>query len=230
MRPALEVQDLSYAYQRGHPILHGVSFTVEPGERVGLIGGNGAGKSTLLWSILGLHRAAGQVRILGQERRRTVLDRVGVVFQNPEDLLFMPALLDDLTLPLLNRGIAREEAVARARRALDRMGLADYESEPAAHLSLGQRKRAAIAAALVTEPELLILDEPTAELDGRSVRQLAAYLLELPVTCLLSGHDLPFLTRVTTRLILLDRGAIAADGPTDRVTAKADLLEQAGVI
>ncbi len=229
MSAVLEVEGLTFAYGNRQPVLRDVSFSVETGERVGIVGGNGAGKSTLLWCILSLHRASGTVRLFGERFRRETLRRLGVVFQNPEDLLFMPCLIDDLTLPLLNRGLGREEAVSRAGELLGRMGLNGLEDEPAGHLSLGQRKRAAIAAALVSEPQLLILDEPTAELDARSERLLAEHLNGLPVTLVMTSHNLDFLERCCSRLLVLLDGRIAADGDAKEVMAQQDLLELAGL-
>ncbi len=230
MRPVVELEDVAFSYGDRPPVIERVSFRVEAGERVGIVGGNGAGKSTLLWCMLNLHKPVGTVRLFGEKFRRKTLRRVGVVFQNPEDLLFMPFLIDDLTLPLLNRGAGREEAFGAAREMLDHMGLREYEDEPAAHLSLGQRKRAAIAAALVAEPDLLVLDEPTAELDARAVRLLARHLAGLRVTLLMTSHNLTFLEQCCSRLLVLHGGRIAADAPTKEILGRRDLLEEAGLI
>lgn len=229
MSAVLEVRGLTFAYGDRAPVLQDLSFSVETDERVGIVGGNGAGKSTLIWCILNLHRASGTVRLFGERFRRRTLRRLGVVFQNPEDLLFMPRLVDDLTLPLLNRGLTREDAVSRTGDVLGRMGLNGLENEPAGHLSLGQRKRAAIAAALVSEPDLLLLDEPTAELDGRSRRLLADHLNQLSVTLVMTSHDLDFLGRCCSRLLVLFNGRIVADGDAKQVMAREDLLELAGL-
>ena len=230
MSAVLEVRDLSFGFDQRKPVLRDISFSVSAGESVGILGANGAGKSTLLWCVLGLYRARGTVRLFGGKPNRSSLDRTGVVLQNPEDLLFMPKLIDDLMLPLLNRGVNRAQALDTARDALRRMGLEGCEDAPASHLSLGQRKRAAIAAALVSSPELLILDEPTAELDGRSVRRLAELLSGMPGTRLITSHGLQFLRRVTTRLLVLHEGAVVAEGATEYVLADSMLLERTGLI
>ncbi len=211
-------------------MLRDISFSVQKGERVGILGANGAGKSTLLWCILGLHKPVGRVRLFGEKPNRRIWKRVGVVFQNPEDLLFMPALIDDLTLPLLNRGVDARQARQQARDLLDRMGLADYENEPAEHLSLGQRKRAAIAAALAISPELLILDEPTAELDQRSVRRLSEHVQCLPVTSLVTSHNLDYVRHTTQRLLVLHGGTLIADGATPDILRDTGLLDRAELI
>lgn len=229
MTPVVEARDLWFAFDRQRPVLRGISFCVYEGERVAVAGPNGAGKSTLLWRLLGLYKGPGQVRLFGEPVRPAALARLGVVCQNPEDMLFMPSLEADLTLPLVNRGIGNKEAAARAREALKKVSLEGYEGRPASSLSLGERERAAIAAALVTEPELLILDEPTAELDGRSARLLAETLTRMPVTLLFTTHDLHFLARVATRVLVLVQGAIVAEGAPAQILSDSARLEAWGL-
>lgn len=214
MKTVLELDALSFSFDGRQNTLSGVSLRIDEGEKVGLVGANGAGKSTLLWCALGLLRSQGKVRFFGKEPRKAELSRrAGIVFQNPEDQLFMPSLIDDLTLPLLNRGVPRASAVAQARQALRRVGLETSGGRPARQLSLGQRKRAAIAAALAGSPELLILDEPTAELDGRSRRELAALLQTLDLTLLVASHDMAFLEGIVGRVIALDEGKLVGSFP-----------------
>ena len=142
----------------------------------------------------------------------------------------MPCLLEDLTLGLLNRRMPREEARRRALAALGEVGLEEYGGAPAAHLSLGQRKRASLALALAPEPELLVLDEPTAELDGRSVRRLAGLLRRLPGAHLVASHHLEFLRETADRLVVLGEGTVLAAGPASEILADRPLLEGAGLI
>jgi ABC-type cobalt transport system, ATPase component len=208
MSTVLELEGVSFSFDEKTDALCDISLRIEQGEKVGLVGGNGAGKSTLVWCALGLLHHRGTVKVFGQKRNPESLRRVGMVFQNPEDQLFMPSLIEDLTLPLVNRGIARTVAIAKATAALDQLGLADLGGRSARQLSLGQRKRAAIAAALVTAPELLILDEPTAELDGRARRELVSPLQALPTTILIASHDLDFLAQTVERVIALERGRL----------------------
>jgi cobalt/nickel transport system ATP-binding protein len=228
MSCAVDVERLSYAYD-GRPALREVSFRIAGGESVGLAGANGSGKSTLLWCLLGLVRASGEIRVFGHKPGRETYAKLGAVFQNPEDQLFMPTILDDLALGLRHRGDTAELARRKALDALNAMGLGACAGRPASSLSLGERKRASIALAMSGAPELLLLDEPTAELDPRAVRQLGVLLAGLRVAKLVASHHLEFLRRVTTRLVVLDAGAIAADGPIDEVLADRALLERVGL-
>ncbi|MBM3744223.1 MAG: ABC transporter ATP-binding protein [Acidobacteria bacterium] len=230
MRPALEVENLGFAFDNRRPVLEGISFTLQEGECVGIVGANGAGKSTLLWCLLGLWKNRGTVRWFGQPPGRASSGRIGAVFQNPEDQLFMPTVLEDVALGLLNRGLEPAEARLRAREALEHAGLAGVAERPAAQLSLGERKRAAIAVALAGAPELLLLDEPTAELDGRSVRQLAELLGRLRVARLIASHHLDFLGKLCSRLLVLEAGRVIAQGPAGEILADHGLLERAGLV
>lgn len=220
MSPILEVCDLGFRYG-DEPVLEGISFHLEPGESLAVAGPNGAGKSTLLWCVAGLLKASG--RVAASTRR------IGMVFQNPEDQLFLPSLLEDLMLPLENSGVGRRQAEAEARQALAAVGMERHASRAAYQLSLGQRKRAAIALALVRSPELLILDEPTSELDGRSVRQLVQVLQSLPAARLIASHHLEFLSLVCSRALVLVGGRVAAQGPVPEVFADGARLEAWGL-
>jgi cobalt/nickel transport system ATP-binding protein len=228
--PVLEAEGLNFSFDGDRMVLSGMTFTVGEGECVGLVGANGSGKSTLLWCLLGLHKPEGTVRMFGEARSKRSLGRVGIVFQNPEDQLFMPRLVEDIGLPLLNRGMPREQAASKASLALKAVGLGEAAGRPASQLSLGERKRAAIAAALVTNPELLLLDEPTAELDGRAVRQLGALLKSLPVARVVASHDLRFLDGLCSRIIVLLAGKIMADRPAQEILSDHALLEAAGLV
>jgi cobalt/nickel transport system ATP-binding protein len=226
---AVDVSRFGFAYQ-ARAVLHEVNLAVAPGEAVGLVGANGSGKSTLLWAIAGLLKGEGQVRVFGEKPDRTVWKRIGMVFQNPEDQLFMPSLEQDLALRLANGGLNRRTAEARALQELKRFGLESCAGRPATQMSLGQRKRAAIAAALVTEPDLLLVDEPTAELDGRAVRELAGILNSIGAAKLIASHDLAFLGKVATRVAVLMDGSVACEGPAGAILSDGKLLAAAGLI
>lgn len=219
MNPVLQVDDLEYE-RDGRPILNGITFALGQGDTVGLAGPNGAGKSTLLWCILGLLHGRGRI---------VKPARTSVVFQNPEDQLFMPTLLDDLTLPLRCEGMAKSQAATMALSSLRRFEMEDCAGRPAAALSLGQRKRAALALAMSRDPELLLLDEPTAELDPRASRLLAEALDSSPAARLVASHDLAFLGKTCSRLLILDHGRIQAAAPTPAILADAALLDLHGL-
>ncbi len=220
MTAAARVENLVFRYGRRR-VLDGVSLEIAPGESVGLAGPNGAGKSTLLWCLMRLLRPHGGLV--------EVCTAFGAVFQNPEDQLFLPSVLEDVALPLENRGVPCEEALRRARAALATCGLGHAEDRPAHQLSAGERKRAALAVALALEPGLLLLDEPTSELDPRASRRLADHLNRLQCARLIASHDLAFLRRTTTRLLILDEGRIVANGPTEALLADEELLERHGL-
>jgi cobalt/nickel transport system ATP-binding protein len=229
MTPVLEVSGLDFRYD-SVAALKGISFQIAAGEAVGLVGANGSGKSTLLWCIAGLLRSEGVIRLFGGQPAKACRQRIGMVFQNPEDQLFMPTLLQDLSLPLINHGLDPGEAREAAGGWLARFDLGKYSGLPATHLSLGQRKRAAVALAMVRKPEFLILDEPTAELDGRAVRQLSSMLNQLSVTKLIASHHLDFLRATTSRAILLFEGGILFEGPTADILDNSALLAEAGLV
>jgi cobalt/nickel transport system ATP-binding protein len=216
----IRVENLSCRLN-GAAVLEDVSLEVREGEKVALLGANGAGKSTLLWCIAGLLRFRGRVEKRG---------RLAMVFQNPEDQLFMPALLEDLTLPLVNAGMNPAEAESRARSALKQLGLEERASEPASRLSLGLRKRAAIALALAQEPAALLLDEPTSELDGASVRRLKDAVRRLECACLIATHDLEFARAAAARAVVLERGRVAASGVTETLLSDRAFLERCELV
>ena len=229
MTHIVEAEGLT-AHYGGRTALRDVSFTVDEGESVAVLGANGAGKSTLFACLLGLHPHDGQVRLFGAKRSRKALADVGMVFQNPEDQLFLPSILEDVVLPLRNRGVSREQAERRGREALASTGMLVCAEIPAHRLSWGQRKRAAIASALAMGPRLLILDEPTSELDGRSVRELAGVLNALAVTKLMASHHLEFVRQTANRCLLLMEGQLAVHGDVRDMLANTELLRAAGLM
>jgi cobalt/nickel transport system ATP-binding protein len=217
--PVLDVRGLAYAYPDGHQALFGVDLHVHAGERVALLGPNGAGKTTLVLHLNGILAAgAGSVAVSGlpvtnatlQEVRR----RVGVVFQDPDDQLFMPTVRDDVAFGPANLGLKGQALEARVLDALDRVGMAGFADRPPHHLSFGQRRRVAVATVLVMEPEILVLDEPSSNLDPASRRELADILRSLDVTVLMVTHDLPYALELCPRSVVLSDGVIVADGRT----------------
>lgn len=230
--PAIMVDGLSFDYH-GTQALCGISFSLQVGERVGLVGPNGAGKTTLLLHLAGLLSGQGTVRVLGDERNAKspprTHPRVGLVFSDPEDQLFMPTLEEDVAFGPLNQGCQPGEAVRRARVALERMGLLSSKDRSSHHLSDGEQRRAAIATVLAMEPSIWLLDEPTANLDPRGRRELCEILRHLPGTMVLASHDLDLVVQVCSRCLLLDGGALVANGPTRTVLTDACLMELHGL-
>jgi cobalt/nickel transport system ATP-binding protein len=217
--PVLDVRGLAYAYPDGHQALFGVDLHVHRGERVALLGPNGAGKTTLVLHLNGiLTPGAGTVRVSGlpvdKANLREVRRRVGVVFQDPDDQLFMGSVRADVGFGPANLGIKGAALERRVMTALDQVGMADFADRPPHHLSFGQRRRVAVATVLAMQPEILVLDEPSSNLDPASRRELADILRSLDVTVLMVTHDLPYALELCPRSIVLHDGTIVADGPT----------------
>ncbi len=228
---ALEILGLSFAYHDGTQALREVTLSVRPGESVGLIGPNGAGKSTLLLHLNGsLGQAEGErVRIFGlpasRPNLREIRRRVGLVFQDPEDQLFSPTVFEDVAFGPLNLGYAGAELERRVRRALAAVQIPrELESRLAHHLSYGEKRRIAIATVLAMDAQLLALDEPTGNLDPAARRGLIELLAGLPLTKLIATHDLELALEVCGRVVLLDGGRVAADGPVGEILADEALM------
>ncbi|GGB66735.1 cobalt ABC transporter ATP-binding protein [Knoellia flava TL1] len=227
--PVLDVRGLAFAYPDGHQALFGVDLHVHRGERVALLGPNGAGKTTLVLHLNGILEAgAGSVSVSGLPvRRENLLEvrrRVGIVFQDPDDQLFMPTVRDDVAFGPANLGLRGDELDARVDRALVAVGMQDLAGRAPHHLSFGQRRRVAIATVLAMEPEILVLDEPSSNLDPASRRELVELVESLEVTVLMVTHDLPLALQLCERAVVLSDGVVAADGGTKDLLGDADLL------
>jgi len=227
--PALEVEGLAYAYPDGHTALRQVDLVVQPGERVALLGPNGAGKTTLILHLNGILQAAGgEVRVGGlpvaKAHLKEIRRRVGVVFQDPDDQLFMPTVRDDVAFGPANLGLRGDELDRRVHAALAAVGMTEAADRPPHHLSFGQRRRVAVATVLAMDPQLLVLDEPTSNLDPAARRDLADILQSLPVTAIVATHDLPYALELCPRAVILNEGVVVADGPTPEILADAPLM------
>ncbi|MEV0706366.1 energy-coupling factor ABC transporter ATP-binding protein [Nocardia aurea] len=226
---AVRLVGLTYAYPDGTGALYGVDLDIGAGERVAVLGPNGAGKSTLMLHLNGVLTAtSGEVHIgavrLDRTTVRVIRQRVGVVFQDPDDQLFMPTVEQDVAFGPANFGLRGEILSESVRFALDAVGMSDRADRSPARLSLGERRRAALATVLACRPEVLVLDEPAANLDPVARRELADILLALPTTLVLVTHDLPYAQRVCDRAVVLDAGRIVADGPIDKILGDGELL------
>ncbi|BBL80968.1 putative ABC transporter ATP-binding protein [Rubrobacter xylanophilus] len=230
---AVELSDLSYTYPDGHRALWGVTLRVGSGERVAILGPNGAGKSTLCLLLNGLLKTtSGSVSVCGLSVERDLKEirrRVGVVFQDPDDMLFMPTVAQDVAFGPSNLGFGEEEVRRRVERALDAVGIAGLGHRPPHHLSFGQKKRAAIAAVLSMQPEVIVLDEPSSGLDPRGRRELGELLAGLDRTLIMTTHDLPYACELCERAVILDGGRVVADGPAQEIICDADLLAAHGL-
>ena len=232
--PALDVDGLEFRYPDGTPSLHGVSLRLEPGEKVALIGPNGAGKSTLLLSLNGILRAqSGSVRVFGQPLTdttvRQIRGQVGLLFSNPDDQLFSPTVFEDVAYGPLHMGLPEDEVRRRTEEALEAVGMRELADRPPHRLSLGQKKRAAIATVLSMGTPLLALDEPSANLDPMSRRELITLLDRLPLTILVATHDLALVADLLPRTVLLEQGRVIADAPTASILNDAELLGAHGL-
>ena len=217
---AIEFQNVSFAYPGGHEVLRSVSFSVQPGEKVALVGLNGSGKSTLLLHTNGLLLAdSGTVSVNGKVIDRKSVEEcrksVGMVFQNADDQLFMPTVEADVAFGPRNMGFSEEEIKRRVEKALQQTGCSGLRDRAPFHLSGGQKKMVSIATVLSMEPEILVFDEPTSGLDFAAEAQFIGIVDRLPHTILMSTHDMELARRLCARAILMDHGAISYDGPID---------------
>jgi len=227
--PVLRVEGLSFRYPDGHDALRGVDFSVARGERVAILGPNGAGKTTLVLHLNGVHAAtAGSVRVcdlpVEKQHLKAVRQRVGIVFQDPDDQLFMPTVFDDVAFGPANLGLRGEELSECVYEALRAVGMAHAADRPPHHLSFGQRRRVAVASVLSMQPEILVLDEPSSNLDPAARRELADILFDLGLTTLIVTHDLPYALQLCPRALVMNEGTIVADGATAEILCDDALM------
>jgi energy-coupling factor transporter ATP-binding protein EcfA2 len=247
----LEVERLSFRYPNGQQAFKDVSLAIHAGEIVGLIGPNGAGKTSLLMHLNGLLPgeaeqasrratngkadvdAVNVIRVAGlpvEKRHFAEIRRlVGLLFQDPDDQLFCPTVLEDVAFGPLNLNLTRAEVLSRVAECLAAVGLAGFEQRGTQRLSYGERKRVCLAGVMACRPSLLALDEPTSNLDPRARRQFIAILKSYPAAQLIASHDLELIREICTRVIVLDQGQVRADGPTEKILADERLLERHGL-
>ena len=231
--PAIELQDVHFAYHDGREAVSGVSFSVARGERVALIGPNGAGKSTLLLLLVGVLRGEGTIRVGGVTLTRSTLREirraVGLVFQDADDQLFMPTIAEDVAFGPAQTGLGPDELERRVNEALDSVGLAGFGPREPHHLSGGEKRAASLATVLSMRPDVLALDEPTNGLDPRSRRRAISLLRKREQTLLVATHDLEMVLALCTRAVLIDGGKLLADGPARELLADRALMEGHGL-
>ena len=234
MTNVLQVNDLHFSYHDGHAALRGVSFEMCPGDKVALVGPNGAGKSTLMLHLNGILTGnRGDVTVgdkrITRDNLPAVRATVGVVFQNPDDQLFSPTVFEDVAFGPLHMGLAKDEVTARVEAALEAVRMSAYRDRLSHHLSVGEKKRIAIATVLSMDPQILVLDEPSAGLDPRARRTLINLLRELPITMLVSTHEMKLVEELFPRTIVMDEGLIVADGKTREILADETFLNAHGL-
>lgn len=233
-RDTLQIKDLHYSYPDGFPAVKGLSFTVRPGESVGIIGANGAGKSTLLLLLLGvLFPQQGQVELgevpVSKRTLPLIREKIGLVFQNPDEQLFMSTVYDDVAFGPRNYKLAEQEVAARVRQALEMVGILHLQDRAPFRLSGGEKRAAALAAVLSLQPQILVLDEPTAALDPQARRRIINLLQALACTRIITSHDLDMVFDLCERTIVLQNGQIAAAGLTPEILTNEQLLADCGL-
>ena len=229
---SLEISGLAYAYPDGNQALYGVNLSINQGERVALLGPNGAGKTTLVLHLNGIiPTMQGQVRVAGElvdsknaESIKSIRHKVGIVFQDPDDQLFMPTVGQDVAFGPYNAGLRGLELERAVKEALELVGMSEFIDRPPHHLSFGQRRRVAVATVLAMKPEILVMDEPSSNLDPAARRELAEIITSLDVTLLMVTHDLPFAHELCQRAVILSAGVVAADDEISRVLSDKQLL------
>lgn len=234
MHQPVDIENLYFRYPDGREALRGVTLHIEPNVKMALVGPNGAGKSTLMLHLNGILQGKGSIRVAGMEvieaNLSTIRAAVGMVFQNPDDQLFSLTVFDDVAFGPLHMGFTEAEVRQRVRAALDAVGMGSYIDRSSHHLSVGEKKRIAIATVLSMQPEILVLDEPSAGLDPRARRLLINLLKELKMTMLISTHDLALVAELGDQTAIMDNGQIVACGDTAEILADQSLLECHGLV
>ena len=230
----ITIENLEFTYPDASRALDGISFSVGKAEKLGIIGPNGAGKSTLVNHFNGFFLPqTGKIVIhgidLSKSTQEEIRKNVGIVFQNPDDQLFMTRLFDDVAFGLKNLGTSPETVKLEVQKILKELGLWELRDKPAAHISQGQKRFAAFASVLVMSPSIIVLDEPTSDLDPRNRKKLIALVKGFKSTCVTVSHDLDFIWDTCERVILLSAGKIVAEGKTEKILSDKMLLEKNGL-
>ncbi len=231
--PALDMKNISYAYPDGRVALSDITLSVAAGERLVIVGPNGAGKSTLLMTLNGLYEPAGSLTVTGlpliKENLPEIRRRVGIVFQDPDDQLFMPTVFDDVAFGPINMGLDEHEVAHSVEYALAMVGLEGFGGRLSHHLSFGEKKLASMATVLAMDPKILVMDEPTANLDPRAKRHLIGILKELPQTLIVSTHDMNVANELADRVAVIYRSRLVAFGNAASILSDEKLLLKYGL-
>lgn len=230
---AVEISHLHFGYSNVRPVLHDISLTIKSGERLGLIGPSGAGKSTLLLHLNGILTGSGIVKIgdqiVSKKTMPEIRQKVGLVFQNPDDQLFNPTVEEDIAFGPINMGLSNSEVTRRVKHALQAMNLQGFEKMSSHHLSYGERKRVALATVLSMQPEVIAFDEPFSNLDPAMIHQLIEIIKNLPVTVIIVSQMILSAISCCDRLAILKDGKIIAVGPTPEIAHNRALLQACGL-
>ncbi len=224
MTSVVEVQGLRYSYADGTQALDGVDFCLHAGESVALFGANGSGKTTFVLHLNGLLEGEGSIVICGKRLDKETMAearaKVGLVFQDSDEQLFLPTVLEDVAFGPANQGLSPDAALARARATLEQVGMGGALRKAPYHLSSGEKRRVAIAGVLAMDPEILVLDEPTTFLDPPGQRDLVKLLGALPQAKILVTHDVALARELCTRAVFFEKGKVAGEGPVDEIARR----------
>lgn len=235
MESLIKTENFSYAYDQQTPALDNISLNVHKGESIGLIGPNGAGKTTLFLCLIGLVPYIGEglevagLKMQSKKNHTMIRRRMGIVFQHTDDQLFNSTVFDDVAFGLLNMGLKKDEVIKKTRKALLLVGLEGFEEKVPFHLSGGQKRRVCLAGVIAMEPEILLLDEPTSDLDPRGKLKIINILNNLDSTYIISSHDLEFVLKTCKRVIMMDNGKIIADGPAIDIMSDENFMVSHGL-
>ena len=233
MEKIIEITDLEFSYPDRKPVLRDISIHVFEGESVGIVGANGAGKTTLLFNLMGILQGSGSIRVsglkLGRKNLKEIRRRIGFVFQNPDDQLFSTTVFDDVAFGPLNAGLTPDAVRERVRRALAEVDIEGFEDRLPHHLSTGEKKRVAIASVLSMNPEILVMDEPTSDLDSGLRRKLIDLLGKIRKTTIIASHDLRMIVELCDRVYLLSRAAVQASGKPSHILSDDEIMTEAGL-
>lgn len=225
----IEIRDVCFSYTENEPVLDKINISIKSGERVGIIGANGAGKSTLFKALLGLIDVRGDIVIddisMNRQNLRKIRQKMGIVLQDSDNQMFMPHVIDDMMFGPMNYGMSREDAYNRAVEVLDKLGLNSIKDRHNYRLSGGEKRMAAIATILTMNPQIVLMDEPTASLDPYNRRKIIEVLNDLSITRVIATHDLDMVLETCDRVILMDNGQVIADSDADTILRDKELLE-----